>query len=324
MTALLVDLGVDINASKNPRVIEGPILEAAGNGSVEVVRWMIDHGAVINHRVDDVLRCDVLSNAVMDGHLEVVKMLVEAGAAINAVSNGYSSLSFALMFGHKEIEQYLRSVGAIEPPKEASESEDEPSALFDYIKEHFGEPRPLSIGEVLPSERMVFIRIVEAQDCLILITDGMSNEPLKACQEDETPEFAEVLICLPTDWEITPNSLNDPALSWPIILLRQIATSTRDDIEFADPNTFLIANSEFGSETTEFTDIMAKREEGVGRLLELPDGRLVGFYALWPLYPEERDLCLAFGSNALQRLFERRSVSRILNPGRENVAISQS
>ncbi len=112
---LLVAAGADVNAPESVGVAsspEGVIHTAAAEGHFEVVRWLLDHGAAINHTVGGRVRCFAMGSAVGSGHLEVVKLLVERGAAVNACWAGMTPLNHALLYGQAEVADYLRSVGA--------------------------------------------------------------------------------------------------------------------------------------------------------------------------------------------------------------------
>lgn len=116
---LVVDLGLDVDESKdipdpdNPFcTFEGPILQAASNGHLEIVHWLLEKGAKINYTVNGKVRCLPLLDAACKGHLEVVKLLVEHGADLNFEFNGHTPVSQAEGYGHPEVAGYLRSVGA--------------------------------------------------------------------------------------------------------------------------------------------------------------------------------------------------------------------
>jgi ankyrin repeat protein len=114
LVQLLVEAGADMNAPESEASVpspEGVIDSAAGNGHLEVVRWLLDRGAKINHVVDGVTRCFALVNAVGSGHLDVVRVLVERGAAVNSCWAGLTPLDHARMYGQDEVAAYLQSVG---------------------------------------------------------------------------------------------------------------------------------------------------------------------------------------------------------------------
>ncbi len=111
----LTEQGADVNKPSNSTDSdpspEGPIVEAAGSGHVELVRYMLDRGARVNHTVDGQIRCFALSRSARKGHLEVVRLLVERGAEVNAAWAEKTALDHALQWGQDEIAAYLRSSG---------------------------------------------------------------------------------------------------------------------------------------------------------------------------------------------------------------------
>lgn len=114
----LITRGVDVNcidplyAHQAKRAIEA----AASNGHVDAVRYLIEHGSDINWSSEaQGLISPPMQTAVLRNHLPVVKVLVESGALLNALdNNGRTHLDVALMFGHTELAEYLRSMGALE------------------------------------------------------------------------------------------------------------------------------------------------------------------------------------------------------------------
>ncbi len=112
---LLVSLGANVNDPSNPSDSgpspEGAIEYAANRGHLDVVRYLLDHGAIVNHMVNGRIRCQALVGAVIWGHLEVAKMLVERGADVNAIWAQMTPLDRAIQHMRPEIEEYLRSVG---------------------------------------------------------------------------------------------------------------------------------------------------------------------------------------------------------------------
>jgi ankyrin repeat protein len=113
----LVDLGVDVNTPKDSQdaddpfyTPEGPILQAAAEGHLEVVRWLLDNGARINFIVQGKNRCLPLLQAAANGHIDVVKILVQHGADIHSSWNGLNAVQLAENYGHSDVRDHLLSL----------------------------------------------------------------------------------------------------------------------------------------------------------------------------------------------------------------------
>jgi hypothetical protein len=330
LLALLVELGAEINPSHDPkfRGPEGAILNAAGNGAVNAVRWLLDHGAVLNYEVDGETRCLPLSRAAWQGYLEIVKLLVEHGADINAVWSGQNALSFAIMYGQKEVEAYLRSKGALEPWQLRAEKPP-PGAdpILAHVERHLGKPKPLSLQEVVPGDPPVTIYAIPMKDRLALVTTGMSSQPMTVPRGGEEYQYAELLLYLPKDWPLTEDDLEDPNASWPIDWLRRIARYPHEEHAWLGGPFAIIANEEPPqplAPNTRLTCLLALAEGGEFSPLALPDGRRLVFYTLFPLYTEERELEKAKGIKELLLRFQSRKVSQVVDVSRPNVALLPS
>jgi ankyrin repeat protein len=110
----LVECGADIHKDDGDSP-EGLVYDAARAGAIDVVRWMLARGAVLNYDYGKKRRCLSVISAAREGYLEVVKLLVEHGAEFNLPWNHETALSAAEDNGHKDVAKYLRSVGAKRP-----------------------------------------------------------------------------------------------------------------------------------------------------------------------------------------------------------------
>jgi len=105
----LVEHGADVNASEDDGATA--VYIASQNGHLEVVRYLVEHGADVNASEDDGIT--TLLIASQEGHLEVVQYLVEHGADVNAsADNGCTPVMIASLKGHLEAVQYLVEHGA--------------------------------------------------------------------------------------------------------------------------------------------------------------------------------------------------------------------
>jgi ankyrin repeat protein len=82
-------------ASVNPRDNSAkPLLLAAGEGKLEIVRYLLDEGADVDAR--DPLGGTALIEAAYFGHIDVVKDLLLRGADINLISEHGTALDVAV------------------------------------------------------------------------------------------------------------------------------------------------------------------------------------------------------------------------------------
>jgi hypothetical protein len=84
-----------------------PLMLASAEGRVEVVRWLVDHGAAINER--DNGGYTAVSLACVKGQSLVVRLLVERGADTTIASqrHGWTALMIASIRGHLEVVRWL-------------------------------------------------------------------------------------------------------------------------------------------------------------------------------------------------------------------------
>lgn len=96
--------GVDLQGNS-------PLMAAAENGHLEVVRLLVANWASVNAQSD--VGYTPLNFAAGGGHLDVVRYLLDHGADVNARGAvGYSPLIFAAENGHRDVVEYLVSRGA--------------------------------------------------------------------------------------------------------------------------------------------------------------------------------------------------------------------
>ena len=106
----LVQNGAEINA-RNKYNKWTPLHYAAFNGYLEIVYYLLDHGAKIEAK-DDV-ETTPLMFAVHKNHFEVVKCLIEKGAQLDIKDKyGYTPLHFAAKYSSLEMVKLLVENGA--------------------------------------------------------------------------------------------------------------------------------------------------------------------------------------------------------------------
>ena len=103
---LLHFAGANINARGNCCT---PLFLAAGEGRLDVVRYLLDEGADVNAR--EGLGNTALAEATYYGHIAVIKELLFRGADINAIGEGGTALDIAVNRNNPAVADLLRHHG---------------------------------------------------------------------------------------------------------------------------------------------------------------------------------------------------------------------
>ncbi|MDL2260629.1 suppressor of fused domain protein [Methanimicrococcus sp. OttesenSCG-928-J09] len=183
-------------------------------------------------------------------------------------------------------------------------SQDEIGILEDHIFDYFGEFDNV-FHEIVSPDIHVDIAVIEPtpeRNYYTLITMGMGAHRMNVPEELSDLNFdrAELMICLPPDWDVKSSEENR---YWPIRWLKIMArlplnhetwlgwghtVPTGEPIESTDFECLLVVSP------GDFDDN--------GFECEIPDGSLINFYQLIPLYAEEMAYKLENGTEALLEL----------------------
>ncbi len=201
-------------------------------------------------------------------------------------------------------------------------TEEQLDALEDHIEQYFGKYENVFHEIYSPDIHLdvIIIPPTPERNWITLVTEGMGAHEMHVPDElaNSGLDRAELLICLPPDWNLNSSEEKD---YWPIRLLKSLARlpiecdtwlgwgHTIDQQESFDQSTelcgtLLLSPGVYGEDAGE---------------CELPDGICVNFYQIFPIYQEEMTFKQEYGANALLDLMVG-AVGHIVDPQRYNVS----
>lgn len=198
--------------------------------------------------------------------------------------------------------------------------------ISDHIEKHIG-PIDMVWHEIVSDLVHIDVYQVaprEERPYWTLITSGMSDLPMKAPDGMKGWEFAELMICLPRDWDVSDEGFKDNKNYWPVRWLKILARFPHEyDTWFSWGHTIPNGDpAEPFDESVPFTCLLLSRPRTVSTdfwTLEIREAKTIHFFSLMPLYTSETEFKLKNGTDDLEELFERNKVTEILDISRPEV-----
>lgn len=206
------------------------------------------------------------------------------------------------------------------------------NALGEHLVRHIG-PVTNVFREVRSDAVHVDVLVIGPRDerpYHTLVTCGMSERPMRVPIESpddvgKVPElrFAELLLCLPPDWPLSPSDFKDEANYWPVRWLKMLARLPHQhdgwlglghSVPNGDPPRPLGPGVGFAGwfidEPVLFPAEVRKFRFG---------DRATNLYAAVPVYEEEMTLKVRKGRDALTTLFNRAKTTELIDVSRPNL-----
>ncbi|MDO4250901.1 MAG: suppressor of fused domain protein [Moraxella sp.] len=190
-------------------------------------------------------------------------------------------------------------------------TDEEIEALEAYIEDNFGQIDRV-LHELVSFDIHCDIYIIKptAQTpYYTLVTGGMGAYAMNVPPDymDEHFCHAELMIRLPETWQIDSD---DEQYGWAIHWLKQLARyPLHYDTYLGHGHTIPIGEQLKGTEFECFLLIDSDDKEGNQALVQLPTGKEVAFYSLVPLYTQEMNFKLDYGTYELMQRFERAEIA---------------
>ena len=197
---------------------------------------------------------------------------------------------------------------------------EEMDAVQKHIETYFGEFESIWHELVSPDIHVDICLIPPAwdRDHYTLVTMGMGAHRMAVPEElaDQKLERAELAIALPSDWKLDETSLQDENWYWPLRLLKVLARLPKNTGSWLGWG-HTIENGEAFAFNTELCGALLVRPQDVregGEACILPDGSIVNFYQVIPLYQDEMEYKQAYGAEEL--LEKMKDISFVVHPAR--------
>lgn len=197
--------------------------------------------------------------------------------------------------------------------------------IGDHISRFFEDDDISVFHEIVSDKIHVDIFLIKAnkeRDYHILMTSGMSSLPMNVPSDLRGLEYAEVVALLPVNWPLEQKAFEDENNYWPIRQLKHLARFPHMyDTWVGEGHTITNGNP---------PEPMADKNDFVGIVLlpsiTLPEdfltiesnGQIINVYSMIPLYNEEMDFKLKYGTDELLGKFQKFDIKEIIDINRPN------
>lgn len=199
-----------------------------------------------------------------------------------------------------------------------------------HVEEYIGEIETVFhelLSDIIHLD-VLFVPATDERPFHVLVTSGVSDEPMNAPEGAEQFRRAELLIALPPDWRLTQEDFKDEGNYWPVRWLKQIGRLPHEyDTWIGWGHTIPNGDPPEKIANTNFVGVMLTPPYWLPAeffQLKTRSNETISLYQLVPLYKEEMDLKLAKGADELEERFEKQKIDFVLDTSRPNVAVKKS
>jgi hypothetical protein len=243
---MFLDAGFSPDACRKDESKWTPLNAAVNNNSLEVINFLLDAGADIHRKnLGNGNSASYLTAAVIsDGNLPLVKFFYECGVDINAeysLGHGthYNALKWAVIEGYHDIAEYLRSKGAVWIEDSTDkESQTPEESMLQFLSEKFkSKPLPLGLSEIVCVSVPLSVHVFPPKrnrKTTIFVTSCLSEYSLIVPQDKLKYKFAEYILELPGNWEVTSKALEEERNRLPLTLIKAIGRYPHENKTYYD------------------------------------------------------------------------------------------
>jgi hypothetical protein len=198
-----------------------------------------------------------------------------------------------------------------------------------HITTYIGSPKTV-LHEIVWPNVHVDIHIIEPtleRNFITLVTSGMSDKPMKS--PFEGLEYAELMICLPSHWQLNQDAFQDERNYWVVRWLKYLARFPHEfdtwiwathTIPNGDPPVPFAVDVEMSCALLTYPRLFGTEFW----TLKVRDDKEIHFLSFVPIYKEEMEFKLEHGIEALYSRFEENLVCELLDTNRPNYCINRS
>ncbi len=166
---------------------------------------------------------------------------------------------------------------------------------------------------------------MDGRDAWTLVTTGISDAPMDVT--GRTPKFAELILTLPRTWHLSREAFEEERWFWPVRLLCTLAAQAKQPgglrMDYLHDQGETFAPSSPYSGALLFPSMSLEQEASLCTVNTKSGPERVGFYSVYPLYPEEVAMGQERGPETLTERFDAERINDIMRPQRTNVGVKR-
>jgi hypothetical protein len=195
-----------------------------------------------------------------------------------------------------------------------------------HIETHFGKVAWVMHEKESPDIH-VDVYVVDAtpeRNYKRLVTSGMSEKAMPVPSGASDGRYAELTLCLPPYWPLSPDAFKDEANYWPVRLLKGLARFPHKNktwvyaghsMNWSSPPQAFAPNTAM----TSVALFWQKLGPPEAQTIYLAPEKSAHLWAVYPLHEAEANFKISNGTDALETLLEAAGVTELLRPERQSV-----
>ena len=325
MIEYLIKKGSDINRIERSW---SPLCIAVVKKRVENVKKLIELGAKVDNKVSE---SNPLNYAISNNNEEIAKLLIDAGADLTIQFHPRSyewwdALSHAKYSNAKRIYKMILKkmkkdgidYDSIPPMPEEESMENEEIVLSDIYEKYLGKiakyynesdlQKKIYDGKIriisdLDDFDIAVIMPDENRDYITLATLGMSS--IAMAETDEGEKFAELIMKLPSDFDVSEEGLTNMENNWPFrMMIKTAHLAHMYEGQYIDESVVIPSGNPndavlYFVEDSKLSSVMLCKSEDI-KPLKVDDTMTIDFFTLIPITEGEGELVSKIGSEGLK------------------------